>query len=74
MTFKTLIREGDWGCKNVGLFPGIANRHLTYIVLHVNDPLRELVAGSRANLLVSILCKCLCIFAFNDLLNPTSMG
>ena len=41
----------------VALFPSIVNRHLADILLRVDDPLRELPAGSRANLLVSVLSK-----------------
>ena len=57
MTYKQLIREGDWDTKKSWSFPSIANPHLTDIVLRVDDRLRELAAGSHANLLVSVLCK-----------------
>jgi hypothetical protein len=57
MTFKTLICEGDRGSTKSCSFPSVVNRHLTDIFLCVDDPLRELPAGSRANLLVSVLCK-----------------
>ena len=43
--------------RKVGLFPGIANCHLIDVGLRVDDPLRELVAGSCTNLLVGVLCK-----------------